>query len=208
MKRPIQNLWIDIVSFILFVVLVATGLLMAFSLPPGSHGWAVWGLGRHAWGDVHFWVAIAMLATIALHLVMHWRWIVCTVKGRPLDSPQARRRVRLGLVSLAVLLILAAALFISPKQSVAEGPERAGTTEHVATIDREHAGVVGADAIRGSMSLYEVEQATGVSVAFLLHELGLPPNTLSDVPLRELAQQHGFGVETARQIVAAQAMGD
>lgn len=195
MKRPVQNLVVDSIAFVLFVVLVATGLLMYVNLPPGSHGWAIWGLGRHDWGAIHFWVAVGMLAVMAVHLLLHWRWIVSMVKGRPAKGPRARHRIALALVGVGALLILAAAPLVTPKQAVHE----------VETYGREAAahavGSGAADAIRGSMSLYEVEAATGVPVAYLVHELDLPVRTSSDLPLRDLARRYGFAVDDVRRLV-------
>ena len=34
-------------------------------------------LGRHGWGDIHNVAGIVFLGIVALHLVLHWRWIRC-----------------------------------------------------------------------------------------------------------------------------------
>ena len=87
MKRPAQNFIVDVFSFVALVLLTTTGVLMAYIIPPGTgHGLTVWGLGRHDWGSIHLWIAFAFLGLLVIHLVLHWKWIVCMVKGRARSS--------------------------------------------------------------------------------------------------------------------------
>jgi hypothetical protein len=39
-----------------------------------------WGWSRSDWLDLHFYLAVAIIANISLHLVLHWDWIVCQFK--------------------------------------------------------------------------------------------------------------------------------
>lgn len=67
MRRPTLNLVVDSVAFAGFVFLTTTGVLMRYVLPPGSgHRTLVWGLGRHDWGAIHFWIATVFLGVLAL----------------------------------------------------------------------------------------------------------------------------------------------
>jgi hypothetical protein len=113
-RRTTLNAVVDGLAFAGFVLLVATGVLMRWTLPPGSgRHTTVWGLDRHDWGAMHFWVSVALLAALAVHLVLHWRWIA-TVASRGEGHERSRLRVALGLVALAALLALAVAPFVSP----------------------------------------------------------------------------------------------
>lgn len=47
----------------------------------GCDGASFLGLTRHQWGDVHFWIALSLIALLVVHLVLHWRWVVCQVKS-------------------------------------------------------------------------------------------------------------------------------
>jgi hypothetical protein len=58
------------------------------------------------WGAIHFWIAMAFLASLAIHLWVHRRWIVSVVRGAPREG--SALRVALGVVGL--LAVLAAAL--------------------------------------------------------------------------------------------------
>ena len=55
----------NILLYLGFSFLLGTGLLLVFRLPPGSrggHGLTMLGLSRHEWGDLHYWVALGMVA--------------------------------------------------------------------------------------------------------------------------------------------------
>lgn len=121
MKKVNLNIIVDSLAFTGFMFLVSTGTLLHYLLPPGSgRSRAIWGMNRHEWGEVHLVIAIALLAILALHLVLHWSWISALVKGRAAYA--TKYRIALGLVALLSLIALAAA----PLVSKIEQTERAG----------------------------------------------------------------------------------
>lgn len=191
MKRPAQNFLVDSLSLVAFVLLVATGVIMYFVLPPGSHGTTLWGLGRHDWGDLHFWVAVSFLGLLAVHLILHWKWIVCMVQGRPRDNKRARQRVTLGIVGVVALLMLIAAPLLSP---TVEGPggrgEGRGPGRAAAAVEQP--------AALEALTLDEVALVFGVSAHDLTHELGLPDQA-ADETLHQLADRHGLTLAEIRR---------
>lgn len=113
MRRPALNFLVDAAAFTGFVFMVSTGVLMRYVLPPGSgKRTVVWGLDRHEWGALHFWIAAAFLGVLALHLALHGRWILSVLRKRPREGSGAR--VALGLVGLLAVLAIAAAPLVSP----------------------------------------------------------------------------------------------
>ncbi|NIQ14683.1 MAG: DUF4405 domain-containing protein, partial [Candidatus Dadabacteria bacterium] len=71
MKKKNLNFIIDILAFVCFVLLTTTGVLMKFILPPGSGHYAtIWGLDRHEWGNIHFWVSVIFFSILILHLIL------------------------------------------------------------------------------------------------------------------------------------------
>lgn len=198
MKRTHLNFAIDCLGFAGFVLLTATGVLMRYVLPPGSGHWTtVWTLDRHEWGSIHFWIAVVFLAVLAAHLFLHWRWIVALMTGRPREGSGAR--LALGAVGLAALLALAVAPFLSPvtrTTGASRAPDsRASTPEPT-------------EAIRGFMTLAEIQEATRVPADYIIEELGLPHGVAHDERLGRLKAKYGFQIDDVRRIVRAYLQGE
>jgi len=136
LNQPKLNLIIDIIGFVCAVLLIVTGFLLEYTLPPGSgrlgtEGFGaapgglqrpillLWGLSRHEWGNIHYWAAIALMAALSFHLLLHWKWIVAMLKGKPREGSGVR--LALGILGLASLLALALAPFLSSTARVPRG---------------------------------------------------------------------------------------
>lgn len=84
MNRQILNLVIDTAALLVMLAMVATGFLLKWVLPPGSRGGQglqLWDTTRHDWGDLHFWLAVALLLLMFVHVLLHWSW-VCALVAR------------------------------------------------------------------------------------------------------------------------------
>lgn len=192
MNRTRLNFIIDVVAFAGFVVMTTTGVLMRYVLPPGSgHHTTVWGLDRHEWGGLHFWIAVIFFSILTLHLLLHWRWIVSVVTGRPRQG--SALRAGLGIVGFTAVTLLSMAPLVAPVER-----------------DISHAGASSLSAhrfegisIRGSMTLREIEQATGVPTAYLVESLKLPATTSPDERLGVLKRTHGFEILDVREAAKA-----
>lgn len=112
MKKSIVNYWLDIIAFILFAFLTSTGILIEYSLPERSGRSEILGLTRHSWGDVHFYIAIGLFVTLALHIVLHWKWLLNLTLGRA--GTASGWRFLLGIAALIVVILMAAAPVVSP----------------------------------------------------------------------------------------------
>jgi hypothetical protein len=191
MRKPTRNLIVDGLAFTGFLLLTTTGVLMRYVLPPGSgRRAAIWGLDRHGWGDLHFWIAVSFLLILAFHLVLHWRWIVSVLRGRPREG--SGLRVGLGLTGLAAAVALALAPLLTPVERIEAG-----------SWDREYTGHLGSgsEAIRGELTLRELEAQTGVPAEHVLRELGLPEEVPRDERLGKLRRQYGFDMGLLRRVV-------
>jgi len=190
MKRPSLNFIIDSTAFAGFVVLTTTGVLMRYILPPGSGHYAtVWGMDRHEWGAIHFWIAVFFFATLALHLVLHWRWIKSFAAGRP--SEGSGFRIALGLVGITAVLALAVSPLLT---SVARDPSSKRDTSF-------SIGNYQNIAIRGSMTLKEAAETAGVPVSYLISALNLPETISTKERLCLLKRQYGFEINDVKEIV-------
>lgn len=108
MRRSLLNFAVDSLTFLVMLGMIATGLLIRFVLPPGSgERRSLWDYTRHDWGDVHFWLAVALGGLVLIHLALHWSW-VCSLVSRWCVSDKGRARpkaaLRRNLVGVVLLL--------------------------------------------------------------------------------------------------------
>lgn len=107
MSRTLVNIIIDLTAALLFLGMIATGYILRFPLPPGSNkAFSLWGLTRHQYGDIHFWISFGLLAVLVIHLVLHWNWIV-TVIVKHCHAVQTSHPslLRSGLLTLVIVTI-------------------------------------------------------------------------------------------------------
>lgn len=57
-----------------------SGFILWLALPSGSGRGSLnltyWGVTRHTWLSIHDWVSIALVVIVAIHLALHWKWVV------------------------------------------------------------------------------------------------------------------------------------
>ena len=51
------------------------------------------GLSRQTWSDLHTWASLVMIVGVVVHLVLHWRWIVCVTKKMLPSLPRRSNRI-------------------------------------------------------------------------------------------------------------------
>jgi hypothetical protein len=105
----------------------ATGLLMKFVLPPGSSSLSVWGMGRHDWGGIHFWLAMALIVLLVVHVALHWARVCASTRGVALRRPprertRGRRDTALGFIVLACITLGIAGFVSAARASIAAAP--------------------------------------------------------------------------------------
>ena len=218
MRRSTLNFLVDALTLLAIFAMIVTGLVIRFALPPGTggrhggRGLVLWGMGRHDWGDVHFWASVALGVLLVVHVALHWSWVCTTVRrslgGKEVGQLGAAKRNAYGIGFLVALVVIfggfvwyadTAVREASSPGSVEDGPRRPGAD--VSEDGRGEGDGTAHGTIRGSMTLAEVEGATGVPVATLKSELGLPKDTSADERLGRLARQYGFDVDKVRDIV-------
>lgn len=83
-----------------FCFIAGTGLALTYKLPPGSRGGrglTMWGMNRHEWGDLHFYVGVLMIALVLTHVILHWGWLKNALKAA---------KAKLGYLGLFAGLVL------------------------------------------------------------------------------------------------------
>jgi hypothetical protein len=98
-KRDFKNLisyFLDIILALSIIVTLASSYILWFVIPRGSgvhfemcgnegmgfggNYFTVFGIPRYLWVEIHNWASVVLLGLIILHLFMHWRWVVETLK--------------------------------------------------------------------------------------------------------------------------------
>lgn len=116
MNRTKLNFIVDTIAFILFTFLFTTGMLIYFVLPPQSgHLKTVLAMTRHQWGEIHFYIAFTLVLVLVAHFALHWKWVVCVIKGH--SKEKSNIRLFVGAIILVILLVISLAILLSPIKS-------------------------------------------------------------------------------------------
>ena len=226
MTRSKKNLVIDLLSYICFVLLLGTGLILKYILPHGSGrpvgrgtGRAsgeklittLWGMTTEEWGQVHFWLAAAILVLMVLHLVLHWRWITCVLKRKERPTDVSGGRAFLGLAGMFGVLALIILPFLTPTEQAARSEfsqqseiSQSADTSAVPKVypDESDADSGGHDrSVRGSMTLMELQNETGVPYEHILKKIDLPASTSPSQKLGQLRRMYGFSIDDVRKAI-------
>jgi hypothetical protein len=198
-RRTTTNLVVDIVAFAAFVLLTSTGLVERYILPPGTGRFqSLWGLDRHQWGQVHFWIALFLMGVLAMHVVLHWKWIVCVVRGKKTEA--SGWRFAFGVVGFFGLIGLSIAPFLATVEHTSEAGRRRQQQQHE-SITNDGRQDASHGEIQGSMTLSEIEAATGISANVIIDQLGLPPDVSRDEKLGRLRREFNFEIDDVRELI-------
>ena len=214
MSRTLLNFVVDVVSGLAMLGLILTGLIMRFALPPGSGRQALWNLGRHDWGGIHFWLAAAVVVLVIVHVALHWTWVCGFIRRCVTRNPQATSP-RDSIYGVAVILLLAAGLGgfawlatagVKPgegrhrqEQGRGEGTDAAESIAPDARTAEDHGQPSGnRPVINGSITILQAAALAGCTPQRAKQRLGLPPDTPDSMRLREVADSKGLGMPELR----------
>jgi len=87
-KRIRLNATINILAFSVLVASLFSGIIPWKVLPSGGGPQAgreaahalFLGLARGEWRDIHVYASLALGGLVLLHLLLHWRWMLCIPK--------------------------------------------------------------------------------------------------------------------------------
>src|SRR6516162_1810776 len=112
---------IDLPLYLVACMLTGTGLLLAYRLPHGGgHTGRILflGYGRHAWGEIHTWLAYVAICLAVVHPLLNWQWLVKVAASKKLW------RLAVGL--LTGLLIVGAFFLLPIEESTHRQQEALG----------------------------------------------------------------------------------
>ncbi len=84
MNKNKLNFLVDFLAFVAFLLVAKTGLIIFFFLPGGvrqGRYQEFWGITKATYSTIHDWAGIALIVLVIIHLILHWRWIVCNFKN-------------------------------------------------------------------------------------------------------------------------------
>ena len=200
--------------------MISTGILIKYALPPRTGDrLAIWGMGRHDWGDIHFWLSLGLLALLLLHVALHWSW-VCTVAQKMFShtngAPKPVRRWRRDLYGILTLAAFAALIggfqwiAVANIREATKGEGERHSREYRRQASREGATfgstprrLRSADAARinGAMTLDEFVRTSGMSADRVRERLHLPDDVSADARLGKLRKVYGFRMSDVRDLI-------
>ena len=94
MKKAKTYFALALTIAVLGIMEAVSGFVLWLGFPQGGggggRGWGggigtgqltFWELSKHTWIDIHDWVAIALVALVVIHVILHWKWIVRMAKS-------------------------------------------------------------------------------------------------------------------------------
>jgi hypothetical protein len=85
-----HNFWLDVTIFVSLLITTITGFLLWLVIPH-QLGIVFLRFSRSAWAAVHIYSGIVGLASIVMHIVLHWDWLKA-LRGRPLRGMPEKLR--------------------------------------------------------------------------------------------------------------------
>jgi len=87
MKKTRLNFLVDMALFVAFVLSAMSGAVFLFLPHGGFQGGrnpefqaGVLFLSRVTWDTIRTWASLIFVAGMAVHLALHWRWVVCVAR--------------------------------------------------------------------------------------------------------------------------------
>lgn len=99
MNKTRLNYMLDAVIALAFLLASVSGIAFLFMGSGGYQGGRnaafarTWlGLARDTWDDLHTWTALIMIVGVVLHIILHWKWIVCVTRDLLKSMREARAK--------------------------------------------------------------------------------------------------------------------
>jgi hypothetical protein len=116
---------VDFLMVYAFTAVNASGFILWFILPmgqgsrisdychktfktglgPTGNAWTAFDLPRYIWVELHSWIAVIAIAIILIHAILHWKWILKTLK-RIKERVLTRQKAILELYAVNIMLFI------------------------------------------------------------------------------------------------------
>lgn len=106
MKRTDWKYFVDTLLFLCIVGIAMIGILLGLFIPKGPKAAEsakyFWGLHRHQWGNIHFYLSIAFIILVIIHIVLSWSWI----KGKTRQTFKKAWKAVLTMTAASSILVV------------------------------------------------------------------------------------------------------
>jgi Domain of unknown function (DUF4405) len=222
MKKSKWNFTIDLIMFLVMALIAGLGLLIKYVLLPGSERWIKYGqnvelswlgLDRHQWGLVHLLLGALLFGLLIVHIVLHWKTIICWFKKYCM-SKFSSLFWGLSFLLICLLFLVFPFLIHVDVEEIESGRERFShktdtvfvidTSRHQAVVKEGHQHNQHSDLeVKGFMTLSEVSIKYNVPMAELKKDLKLPNSVSGTQKLGHLRKQYGFKMSEVEKIIVA-----
>ena len=214
MKKSDWQYLVDTLLFLSVVGIALIGFLMGFVIPKGpaapeSTKYFL-GLHRHQWSNIHFYLSLAFVVFVIIHILLSWKWI--KNKSRQIF----KKKWNIALISTAAASVLLIFLFWAFYPRIpgayqeygvrsweragqqAKSDEKALPAEEKIFYEDGSVYIV----VTGQTTLKQAEKATGIPAKTIAAELGLPSNVPPDDTLGRLRKKYGFSLLDVRNVIS------
>lgn len=208
MRKTDWQFLVDTLLFICMFGIALIGIFLAFIIPEGPSAQPsskyFLNLHRHQWGNIHLYLSLTFIALIIIHLTLDWKWIKAKA------GKIFKKRWKTALISPVLVSIFVVFLFwlFYPKEPGAyeeygrgegRGAGREGGWAYSQETDTAQREALEAQdqntiTITGTMTLLDLEKASGIPVSRITEALGLPSNVSEKETLGRLRKKHGFSM--------------
>jgi len=199
MKKTTLYYIVDIILFVLLTAIALIGIFMGFFIPKGptvnEADKYLWQLHRHQWGNIHLYLSLLFVAFLIVHIILHWSWI------------KDKTRKLFGKIWVVVfILILPALLIFSLWYFHPKNPEPYrgyGKEYEQGYRQRNIKNYIKIIKISGQMTLYDIQEKTGIPAKKIIERLGLPEDIPLTRRLGKLRKEYSLPMQKIRNVIHA-----
>lgn len=226
MKKATVNFIINALMFLCMSAVAGIGFLIKYTLINGQERWIVykdnvelyfWGLDRHEWGAIHLIIGYVFLGLLVLHIVLHWKIIVC-VYDKIIQRKMMNRIISVAFIIICVLFLVVP-FFIKPtittigkgagrhtsnyntsvkiEDSRIQKEEKSGNAKHTGVHKRATQQIE----IKGYMSLDEISGKYQVPSEFIKTRLKIPASFKGNQKISWLRKKQGIQMSDIEKVI-------
>ncbi len=226
MKKATINFIINALMFLCMSAVVGIGFLIKYTLINGQERWIVykdnvelyfWGLDRHEWGAIHLIIGYVFLGLLVLHIVLHWKIIVC-VYDKIFQKKQVRKLISIVFITVCLLLIVVPFLIkpsigktekgagkqttdynkpIKTEDNITQENKNLDITKHTKTHKRPYQRIE----IKGFMSLDEISKKYQVPTKVIKTKLNVPISISDNQKLSWIRKKYNIEMHDVEAII-------